>query len=93
MGFAATGALVLSACGGSKGDEPTSTAAQSPPPAPAATGDAVAVRSATSGLGDILVGKVTPIAPAARLFTTSSKVVGCSTGNSPGGVPCSSLSA
>jgi predicted lipoprotein with Yx(FWY)xxD motif len=55
---AASAALVLAACG-KGGDKPaTDTAAQqAPPAAPAASGDATVVRSATTGLGEILVGE------------------------------------
>jgi predicted lipoprotein with Yx(FWY)xxD motif len=56
-GLAAATALVLAACGNGKSDETADTAAQSPPQAPAAAGEAVAVRSAATGLGDILVGE------------------------------------
>jgi predicted lipoprotein with Yx(FWY)xxD motif len=58
--FVAGGALLLAACGGGS-DKPDTAAAESPPDAPAApaagAGDAVAVRSATTGLGDLLVGE------------------------------------
>jgi predicted lipoprotein with Yx(FWY)xxD motif len=59
VAFAAAGALLLTACGGGK-DTSTDTAAKSPPAAPAASageGDAVAVRKASTALGDILVGQ------------------------------------
>jgi predicted lipoprotein with Yx(FWY)xxD motif len=56
--LAASSLILLAACGGSD-DKPENAAAtgDAPPAAPAAAGDAVAVRSATTGLGDILVGE------------------------------------
>jgi predicted lipoprotein with Yx(FWY)xxD motif len=53
----AAGALLLTACGDDGGGGAATAAAESPPPAPAGNGDAVAVRSAATGLGDILVGE------------------------------------
>jgi predicted lipoprotein with Yx(FWY)xxD motif len=56
--LAASSMILLAACGGSgdKGDDAAATT-DAPPAAPAASGEAVAVRSASTGLGDILVGE------------------------------------